>query len=102
MKAVKKYLKGENGRLLILQEDKMLDLKYLMKNHWAIDQVLLDFYKLRKVQFFKAEMFSTVNDFLILPRIEYLLRKHLIFCYNNFLYLLSVGSFCCKQDRKVA
>lgn len=67
-----------NGRLLILQDKmlfSMLDLKYLMKNHWTIEQVLLDFYKLRKIQLFKPEMLSTVDDSLILPRVEYLTQK---------------------------
>ncbi|MDM5222809.1 TetR/AcrR family transcriptional regulator [Peribacillus sp. NJ11] len=67
-----------NGRLLILQDKmlfSMLDLKYLMKNHWTIEQVLLDFYKLRKIQLFKPEMLSTVDDSLIFPRVEYLTQK---------------------------
>jgi hypothetical protein len=63
---------------LILQDKmlfSMLDLKYLIKNHWSIEQVLLDFYKLRKIQLFKPEMLSTVDDSLILPRVEYLTQK---------------------------
>ncbi|WP_258535802.1 TetR/AcrR family transcriptional regulator [Bacillus sp. 03113] len=67
-----------NGRLLILQDKmlyNMLDLKYLMKNHWTIEQVLLDFYKLRKIQLFKSEMLSIVDDSLIVPKIEYLTQK---------------------------
>jgi AcrR family transcriptional regulator len=67
-----------DGRLLVLQ-DKMLfnilDLKYLMKNHWSIEQVLLDFYKLRKIQLFKPEMLSTLDDSKILPKVEHLTKK---------------------------
>ncbi|MFE4708177.1 TetR/AcrR family transcriptional regulator [Peribacillus simplex] len=67
-----------NGRLLNLQDKmlfSMLDLKYLMKNQWTIEQVLFDFYELRKLQLFKPEMLSTVDDSLIVPRIEYLTQK---------------------------
>jgi hypothetical protein len=67
-----------NGRLLILQDQMlftMLDLKYLMKNQMTIEQVLFDFYKLRKLQLFKPEMLSTVDDSLMVPRIDNLSQK---------------------------
>lgn len=67
-----------NGRLLILQDQmlfSMLDLKYLMKNQLTIEQALLDFYELRKLQLFQPEKLSTVDDSLMLPRIDYLSKK---------------------------
>ncbi|QKE75494.1 TetR/AcrR family transcriptional regulator [Arthrobacter citreus] len=67
-----------NGRLLILQDQMLfsiLDLKYLMKNQLTIKQVLFDFYELRKLQLFNSERLSTVDDSLIMPRIEYLSQK---------------------------
>ncbi|PEJ57072.1 MULTISPECIES: TetR/AcrR family transcriptional regulator [unclassified Bacillus (in: firmicutes)] len=67
-----------NGRLLILQDQMLfsiLDLKYLMKNQFSIEQALLDFYQLRKLQLFKPDKLSTVDDSLMMPRIEYLSQK---------------------------
>ncbi|MGG0177439.1 TetR/AcrR family transcriptional regulator [Gottfriedia acidiceleris] len=67
-----------NGRLLILQDQMLfsiLDLKYLMKNQLTFEQVLFDFYELRKLQLFKPEKISSVDDSLMIPRIEYLSQK---------------------------
>ncbi|MFK0522022.1 TetR/AcrR family transcriptional regulator [Paenibacillus illinoisensis] len=67
-----------NGQVLILQDqllNTMLDPKYLLMNRLTIEQVLYDFYKLKKVQLFKPEKLYLVDDNLIVPQIEYLTLK---------------------------
>ncbi len=67
-----------NAKLLILQDEmlrSMLDAKYLMFNHLTIYQVLYDYYQLKKVQLFKPEKIQSVDDALMIPRIEYLTQK---------------------------
>ncbi|MCF6799666.1 MULTISPECIES: TetR/AcrR family transcriptional regulator [Priestia] len=67
-----------NGRLLILQDKMlftMLDPIYLMKNQLTIEQMLFDFYQLRKLQLFKPESISTIDDSSIMSRIDHLSKK---------------------------
>ncbi|RIE00844.1 TetR/AcrR family transcriptional regulator [Cohnella faecalis] len=67
-----------NGQVLILQDqllNTMLDTRCLLMNHLTIEQVLYDFYKLKKIQLFKPEKLSLVDDSLIVPKIDYLTLK---------------------------
>lgn len=67
-----------DGRLLILQDQllfTMLDLKYLLKNQLTIEQMLFNFYELRKLQLFKPERLFIVDDSLMMPKIQYLSEK---------------------------
>ncbi|MEK3920787.1 TetR/AcrR family transcriptional regulator [Paenibacillus sp. FSL K6-2393] len=67
-----------NGQVLILQDqllNTMLDTKYLLMNGLTIEQVLYDFYKLKKLQLFRPEKLHLVDDNLIVPHIDYLTQK---------------------------
>lgn len=67
-----------NGQFLILQDqllNTMLDTKYLLMNNLSIEQVLYDFYKLKKIQLFKPEKLFLVDDNLMVPKIDYLTLK---------------------------
>lgn len=67
-----------SGQVLILQDEllhSMLNTKYLLINHLTVEQVLYDFYKLKKIQLFKPEKLFLVDDNLIVPKIEYLTLK---------------------------
>ncbi|OMD39276.1 hypothetical protein BSK52_16790 [Paenibacillus odorifer] len=63
---------------MILQDqllNTMLETKYLLMNNLSIEQVLYDFYKLKKIQLFKPEKLFLVDDNLIVPKIDYLTLK---------------------------
>jgi len=67
-----------NGKLLIMQDEilrGMFNVKYLMTNQLTIKQILIDFYRLKKFQLFKADKLSTMDDEIMMPRIEYLTQK---------------------------
>lgn len=68
-----------NERLIFLQEDvlvrAMLDMKFLMLHHMTLNQVLLDFYKLIKLQLFKAEKLEVTNDSDVIQKIDYMTQK---------------------------
>jgi AcrR family transcriptional regulator len=68
-----------NERLIFLQEDvlvrAMLDMKFLMLHHMTLNQVLLDFYKLIKLQLFKAEKLEVTNDSDVIQKIDYMAQK---------------------------
>lgn len=67
-----------SGQVLILQDEllhSMLNTKYLLINHLTVEQVLYDFYKLKKIQLFKPEKLFLVDDNLIVPKIDYLTLK---------------------------
>ncbi|WP_339289701.1 hypothetical protein [Paenibacillus sp. FSL E2-0201] len=53
----------------------MLETKYLLMNNLSIEQVLYDFYKLKKIQLFKPEKQFLVDDNLMVPKIDYLTLK---------------------------
>ncbi|CAM4294739.1 AcrR family transcriptional regulator [Paenibacillus endophyticus] len=68
-----------NEKFILLQDDMLLreiiDAKYLLFNQMSIEQVLSDYYQLKKIQLFKAEKLSTVDDSNMKPIIEHLVEK---------------------------
>ncbi|MBZ6442592.1 AcrR family transcriptional regulator [Paenibacillus jamilae] len=67
-----------NGKLLIMQDEllrSLFNVKYLMTNQITIQQILYDYYQLKKIQLFKPEKISAVDDEVMMPRIEYLAQK---------------------------
>ncbi|BBI33608.1 TetR/AcrR family transcriptional regulator [Cohnella abietis] len=68
-----------NERLILLQDDLLLreiiNVKYLLQNQISIEQVLYDYYNLKKIQLFKAEKLEIVDDSLIEPVIQHVVDK---------------------------
>jgi Transcriptional regulator len=67
-----------SGKLLIMQDELLrgiFNAKYLMTNQLTVEQVLFDYYKLKKIQLFKPDKMSAVDDELMVPRIEHLTQK---------------------------
>jgi len=68
-----------NERLIFLQGDvlvrAMLDMKFLMLHNMTLNQVLLDYYKLIKLQLFKAEKMEVTNDSDVIQKIDYMAQK---------------------------
>ncbi|MFM9280791.1 TetR/AcrR family transcriptional regulator [Paenibacillus jiagnxiensis] len=67
-----------NGKLLIKQDELlrgMFNVKYLMTNQLTVQQILVDYYNLKKIQLFKPEKLSAIDDAIMMPRIEHLTQK---------------------------
>ncbi|MFB5676869.1 TetR/AcrR family transcriptional regulator [Paenibacillus terreus] len=67
-----------NGKLLIKQDEilrGMFNVKYLMTNQLTVQQILIDYYKLKKIQLFKPEKLSAIDDAIMMPKIEHLTQK---------------------------
>jgi AcrR family transcriptional regulator len=67
-----------NGKILILQDELLrglLSVKYLMTNQLTVEQALTDYYQLKKIQLFKPDKLSAIDDVLMKPRIEHLTHK---------------------------
>ncbi|OOM76480.1 TetR/AcrR family transcriptional regulator [Clostridium sp. BL-8] len=68
-----------NENFILLQDDLLLreiiNTKYLIYNQTSIRQVLYDYYQFQKIQLFKAEKLSIVDDSKIEPIIEHLVEK---------------------------
>ncbi|NEU28855.1 TetR/AcrR family transcriptional regulator [Paenibacillus polymyxa] len=68
-----------NEKFILLQDDIMLreilNVKYLLYNQITIQQVLHDYYHLKKIQLFKPEKMSLVDDSRIHPVIEHFVEK---------------------------
>ncbi|MFF2014700.1 TetR/AcrR family transcriptional regulator [Paenibacillus sp. NPDC058177] len=68
-----------NERLILLQDDLLLreiiNVKYLLQNQISIEQVLYDYYNLKKIQLFKADKLHIVDDSLIEPVIQHVVDK---------------------------
>ncbi|OBZ18458.1 TetR family transcriptional regulator [Bacillus sp. FJAT-27264] len=68
-----------NERLILLQDDLLLreiiNVKYLLQNQISIEQVLYDYYNLKKIQLFKADKIHIVDDSLIEPIIQHVVDK---------------------------
>ncbi|MEE4568079.1 MULTISPECIES: TetR/AcrR family transcriptional regulator [Paenibacillus] len=67
-----------NGRLLIKQDEilrDLFDIKYLMTNQFTVQQVLYDYFQLKKLQLFKPEKLVVIDDKMIMPVLEYLTQK---------------------------
>jgi AcrR family transcriptional regulator len=68
-----------NERLILLQDDLLLreiiNMKYLLQNQISIEQVLYDYYNLKKIQLFRADKLDIVDDSLIEPVIQHVVDK---------------------------
>lgn len=68
-----------NEKFVLLQDDillrEIIDVKYLLYNQMSIQQVLNDYYQFKKIQLFKAEKISIVDDSNIKPIIDHLVEK---------------------------
>jgi len=74
-----------NEKLILLQDDLLLreiiNVKYLLQNQMSIEQVLYDYYNLKKIQLFKTDKLAIVDDALIQPVIQHNVDK-----FNRALY----------------
>ncbi|MEN1986545.1 hypothetical protein [Paenibacillus hubeiensis] len=67
-----------NGKLLIMQNELlrgMFNAKYLMTNQLTVQQILFDYYQLMKIQLFKPEKISAIDDAVKVPKLELLTQK---------------------------
>lgn len=68
-----------NEKFILLQDDillrEILNIKYLLYNQMSIQQVLFDYYHFKKVQLFKADKMSIVDDSRIQPVIDHIVEK---------------------------
>ncbi|MZQ83234.1 TetR family transcriptional regulator [Paenibacillus sp. 5J-6] len=67
-----------SGRLLIAQDEilrGMFNVKYLMTNQLTVQQILTDYYQLKKIQLFKPDKLTVIDDAVIEQRIAYLTQK---------------------------
>lgn len=67
-----------NGKLIIMQDELlrgMFNVKYLMTNQLTVQQVLNDYYRLKKIQLFKSEKLSVIDDTSMTSRIGHLTQK---------------------------
>lgn len=68
-----------NEKFILLQDDLLLreivNVKYLLHNQVSIQQVLHDFYQFKKIQLFKADKITFVDDSKMDPVIEHIVDK---------------------------
>ncbi|AIQ14436.1 TetR family transcriptional regulator [Paenibacillus durus] len=68
-----------NEKFILLQDDillrEIMNVKYLLYNQMTIQQALDDYYQLKKIQLFKPEKISLVDDSRIQPVIEHIVEK---------------------------
>jgi AcrR family transcriptional regulator len=68
-----------NEKFILLQDDillrEIINVKYLLYNQVSIQQVLYDYYHFKKVQLFRAEKISIVDDSKIQPIIDHIVEK---------------------------
>ncbi|GMK47446.1 TetR family transcriptional regulator [Paenibacillus glycanilyticus] len=68
-----------NEKFIILQDDVLLrdiiNIKYLIYNQMSIQQVLHDYYHLKKIQLFKPDKLNIVDDSNMIPVIEHIVEK---------------------------
>lgn len=68
-----------NEELILLQDSLLLreiiNAKYLLYNQVSLKQVLHDYYQLKKIQLFKVEKLSMIDDSKIEPVIDQLVKK---------------------------
>ncbi|WOZ37223.1 TetR/AcrR family transcriptional regulator [Paenibacillus polymyxa] len=68
-----------NEKFILLQDDillrEIMNVKYLLYNQITIQQALNDYYYLKKIQLFKPEKMSLVDDSRIHPVIEHFVEK---------------------------
>ncbi|WP_052350348.1 TetR/AcrR family transcriptional regulator [Paenibacillus gorillae] len=68
-----------NEKFLLLQDDLLLreiiNVKYLLYNQLSIQQALHDYYQFKKIQLFRADKLSLVDDARIMPIIDHIVDK---------------------------
>ncbi|WP_258171137.1 TetR/AcrR family transcriptional regulator [Paenibacillus sp. R14(2021)] len=68
-----------NAKFLLVQDNlvlrEIITTKYLVVNQMTIQQVLWDYYQLKKIQLFKANKLSIVDDAKIGPAIDHFVDK---------------------------
>jgi hypothetical protein len=68
-----------NERFILLQDKlllrELIHIKYLLYHQVTLQQVLSDYYQLKKIQLFKAEKLALVDDARIQPVIEHVVEK---------------------------
>ncbi|MDD9269299.1 TetR/AcrR family transcriptional regulator [Paenibacillus sp. GCM10023248] len=68
-----------NEKFILLQDDillrEIIQVKYLLYNQISIQQVLHDYYQFKKIQLFKADKMSIVDDANIHPIIDHIVEK---------------------------
>ncbi|WP_227013801.1 TetR/AcrR family transcriptional regulator [Paenibacillus psychroresistens] len=68
-----------NEKFILLQDNillrEIMDIKFLLYNQMSIQQALNDYYEFKKIQLFKAEKLSIVDDAIIKPIIEHVVEK---------------------------
>lgn len=68
-----------NEKLIFLQDDvlvrSMIDAKFLMLNGLTLHQLLLDYYRLKKLQLFKADHAEQVDDNHMVNQLDYISKK---------------------------
>lgn len=68
-----------NEKLLFLQDDvlvrSMLDIKFLMMNDLTLQQVLFDYYIIKKHQLFKPQKLTLVDDCIMKEKLDYVAKK---------------------------
>ncbi|SEM64199.1 TetR/AcrR family transcriptional regulator [Paenibacillus sp. OV219] len=73
------YLNSLNATLLILEDELMfrhlLDPMYLMKNNLTLRNAIGDYYQIKKLQWFKPNIYASFDDTLMMDKIEHLVRK---------------------------
>jgi AcrR family transcriptional regulator len=68
-----------NEKFILLQDNillrEIIDTKFLLYNQMSIEQALYDYYQFKKIQLFKAEKLSIVDDSSMKPIIDHLVEK---------------------------
>ncbi|WP_258171139.1 TetR/AcrR family transcriptional regulator [Paenibacillus sp. R14(2021)] len=68
-----------NEKFILIQDNLLLreiiNTKFLVYNQVSIQQVLLDYYQFKKIQLFKADKLSIVDDSKIQPVIDHIVEK---------------------------
>ncbi|MEK8127941.1 TetR/AcrR family transcriptional regulator [Paenibacillus filicis] len=68
-----------NEKFIFLQDKlllrELINIKYLLVHQVTLQQVLNDYYQLKKIQLFKADKLSLVDDARIQPAIEHVVEK---------------------------
>ncbi|WP_238327513.1 TetR/AcrR family transcriptional regulator [Paenibacillus gorillae] len=77
----KKIFNPVNEKFLVLQDTLLLreitNMKYLVQNQTSMEQVLLDYYQLKKFQLFRSDKLSIVDDSIIIPIIRKIAEKNI-------------------------
>ncbi|MNI39192.1 hypothetical protein D3C73_933680 [compost metagenome] len=76
----KNYFNPINEKFILLQDSLLLreitTMKYLLHNQTTMHQVLLDYYQFKKIQLFRPDQITQVDDTPILPQLEHIADKY--------------------------